>query len=108
MSDDAHLWTVGELAAAAGVAARALQHYDELGLLAPSERSAAGYRLYDSAAVRRLYRILALRGLGFPLGELGDLLDADAGSLEAATRAQLERTEEQLAATEALRARLTD
>jgi cob(I)alamin adenosyltransferase len=108
MSDDARLWTVGELAAAAGVTVRALHHYDELGLLAPSERSEAGYRLYDSAAVRRLYRILALRGLGFPLAELGDLLDADAGSLEAATRAQLERTEDQLAATEALRTRLTD
>lgn len=108
MSEDARLWTVGELAAAAGVTVRALHHYDELGLLRPSERSEAGYRLYDDEALRRLYRILALRGLGFPLGQLADLLDADAGSLQAATRAQLERTERQLAATEALRTRLAD
>jgi cob(I)alamin adenosyltransferase len=108
MSEDERLWTVGALAAAAGVTVRTLHHYDELGLLRPSERSEAGYRLYDEEALRRLYRILALRGLGFPLGQLADLLDADAGSLQAATRAQLERTERQLAATEALRTRLAD
>jgi cob(I)alamin adenosyltransferase len=108
MSEDARLWTVGELAAAAGVTVRALHHYDELGLLRPSERSEAGYRLYDEVALCRLYRIVALRGLGFPLGQLADLLEADAGSLRAATRAQLERTESQLAATDSLRARLAD
>jgi cob(I)alamin adenosyltransferase len=108
MNEDARLWTVGELATAAGITVRTLHHYDELGLLRPSDRSAAGYRLYDEEGVQRLYRILALRGLGFPLGELADLLDADAGSLQAATRAQLERTERQLAVTEALRVRLAD
>jgi len=108
MSEGTRLWTVGELASAGGVTVRTLHHYDELGLLAPSERSQAGYRLFDVEALRRLYRILALRGLGFSLGELADLLDADSGSLQAATRAQLERTQRQLAATEALRTRLTD
>jgi cob(I)alamin adenosyltransferase len=108
MSEETRRWTVGELAAAGGVTVRTLHHYDELGLLPASERSQAGYRLYDDKALRRLYRILALRGLGFSLGQLADLLDADAGSLQAATRAQLERTECQLAATEALRTRLTD
>jgi cob(I)alamin adenosyltransferase len=108
MSEDARPRTVGELASAAGVTVRTLHHYDELGLLRPSGRSEAGYRLYDDEALRRLYRILALRGLGFPLGELADLLEADAGSLQAATRAQLERTERQRAATEALRTRLAD
>ena len=108
MSEDARLWTVGELAAAAGATVRALHHYDELGLLRPSRRSEAGYRLYDEEALRRLYRIVALRGLGFPLKQLADLLDADAGSLRAATEAQLERTERQLTATEALRDRLAE
>ena len=39
--------TVGEVAKLAGVTVRALHHYDELGLLTPSGRSEAGYRLYS-------------------------------------------------------------
>ena len=47
--------TVGEVAEIAGVTVRTLHHYDELGLLRPSERSEAGYRLYshDDLARRR-------------------------------------------------------
>jgi cob(I)alamin adenosyltransferase len=99
-------WSVGELAAAAGVTVRTLHHYDSLGLLAPLERSEVGYRNYDRDGVERLYRILALRGLGFPLAEVGELLDADAGSLREATRARLEQTEQDLARTRDLRERL--
>lgn len=99
-------WSVGELATAAGVTVRTLHHYDRLGLLAPLERTEAGYRNYDRDGVERLYRILALRGLGFPLAEIGELLDADAGSLREATRARLEQTERDLARTRDLRERL--
>src|SRR4051794_13634261 len=42
MSEETRLWTVGELAAAGGVTVRTLHHYDELGLLPPSERSEVG------------------------------------------------------------------
>lgn len=65
---DAH--TVGDLAARAGVTVRTLHHYDELGLLSPNERSAAGYRLYDSDDVARLQQILLYRELGLPLDEI--------------------------------------
>jgi cob(I)alamin adenosyltransferase len=106
MSAEADLWTVGRLAEAAGVTVRTLHHYDELGLLRPAGRTEAGYRLYDAAGVERLYRILALRGLGFSLTEIDLLLDAGPGSLEEATRARLERTERELAEGEALRKRL--
>jgi cob(I)alamin adenosyltransferase len=106
MDTEDRIWTVGELADAAGVSVRALHHYDHLGLLPASRRTEAGYRLYDEVAVARLYRILALRGLGFPLEEIVSLLDADAGSLQAATRAQLDRVERQIGADEALRGRL--
>jgi cob(I)alamin adenosyltransferase len=108
VSEDGQVWSVGELAAAAGVTVRALHHYDEVGLLEPSRRSDAGYRLYDEEAVGRLYRILALRGLGFPLTQIASLLDADAGSLRAATAAQLARAEEQISAGESLRTRLQE
>jgi cob(I)alamin adenosyltransferase len=106
MDDGKDHWSVGELAAAAGATVRTLHHYDRLGLLAPVERSEAGYRQYDRAGVERLYRILALRGLGFPLAEIDELLDADAGSLREATRARLEQTELELARTRDLRERL--
>jgi MerR family transcriptional regulator, thiopeptide resistance regulator len=68
---------IGEVAAATGLTVRTLHHYDEIGLLEPSERSDAGYRRYSDADVRRLYRIVAFRRLGFALPEIGALLDAD-------------------------------
>ena len=60
-------YRIGELARAAGVTVRALHHYDSLGLLVPSERTGAGHRLYSADDVERLYRLLALRGVGLPL-----------------------------------------
>jgi cob(I)alamin adenosyltransferase len=106
MDETKDRWGVGELAEAAGVTVRTLHHYDRIGLLAPVERSGAGYRRYDRDGVERLYRILALRDLGFPLAELGELLDADAGSLAEATRARLAQAEAELARANDLRERL--
>jgi MerR family transcriptional regulator, thiopeptide resistance regulator len=67
--------TVGEVAELAGVTARTLHHYDELGLLSPSGRSEAGYRLYSYDDLARLREILIWRTLGFGLTEIGSLLD---------------------------------
>jgi DNA-binding transcriptional MerR regulator len=50
-------WKVGELAKRTGVSVRALHHYDEIGLLSPSHRSEAGYRLYTEIDVARLQQI---------------------------------------------------
>lgn len=71
------LYTVGRLARLAGVTVRTLHHYGEIGLLEPSERSAAGYRLYDADDVERLTRILYYRDLGFGLDDVTALLDGD-------------------------------
>ena len=68
------LWKVGELAKQTGLTVRALHHYDEIGLLSPSRRSAAGYRLYDGDDIARLLQILSLRQLGFSLEEIGACL----------------------------------
>ena len=68
--DEKH-WKIGELARATGLTVRTLHHYDEIGLLVPSERTQAGYRLYGEQDVRRLYEIRALRDLGIPLGDEG-------------------------------------
>jgi DNA-binding transcriptional MerR regulator len=58
-------YTVGVVAELAGVSVRTLHHYDEIGLLEPNERSAAGYRLYSTDDLRRLQRILFYRELDF-------------------------------------------
>src|SRR5919204_3638471 len=70
-------WKIGELANATGLTVRTLHHYDEIGLLVPSERTQAGYRLYGDDDVRRLYEIRALRDLGIPLNEIPDALKGD-------------------------------
>lgn len=67
--------TVGEVADLAGVSVRTLHHYDELGLVVPSARSDAGYRLYDHADLERLQEVLTLRALGLSLADVATLLD---------------------------------
>jgi MerR family transcriptional regulator, thiopeptide resistance regulator len=54
-------WKVGTLAKATGLTVRALHHYDHIGLLSPSRRTAAGHRLYTADDVAGLYRIRADR-----------------------------------------------
>ncbi|MBJ7309106.1 MerR family transcriptional regulator [Rugamonas sp. CCM 8940] len=65
---------IGELAGRAGLTVRALHHFDSIGLLKPSARSASGYRLYNRADIARLHQIQALRRFGLPLADIGALL----------------------------------
>ena len=69
------LYQVKELAQIANVSVRTLHHYDEIGLLRPSQRSASGYRKYDQGDVLRLEQILIQRELGLPLEEIRRCLD---------------------------------
>ncbi len=62
--------TVHEVSAIAGVSIRTLQHYDNIGLLRPAKRSAAGYRLYSEEDLVRLQQILLFRELGFSLKDI--------------------------------------
>jgi len=66
--------TVGRVAELAGVSVRTLHHYDEIGLVRPSARTAAGYRAYAAGDVERLREVLAYRRLGFGLREIADLV----------------------------------
>jgi DNA-binding transcriptional MerR regulator len=70
--------TVGELARLTGVTVRTLHHYDERGLVTPSQRSAAGHRLYDDDDVLRLQQVLLLRELGLPLDDIAAAIDGPA------------------------------
>ena len=77
-------YTVGEVARLAHVSVRALHHYDEIGLLEPSMRSDAGYRLYDEQDLTRLQQILLYRELDFALEEIAQVLsDPDFDELDA-------------------------
>jgi MerR family transcriptional regulator, thiopeptide resistance regulator len=70
-------YTVSDLARMSGVTVRALHHYDEIGLLVPSDRTAAGYRTYSRGDAERLGHVLAYRACGLPLADIRALLDAD-------------------------------
>ena len=65
---------IGELARLAGVATSALRYYDEAGLLGPSGRTEAGYRLYGSEAIGRLEFVQRAKALGLSLREVRELL----------------------------------
>ena len=93
---------IGEMAKATGVTVRTLHHYDRIGLLAPAERSDAGYRLYTDAALGRLYRIRALQGMGFTLAEIGDELLRDGEDPRPALRRHIERLDERARLAERL------
>lgn len=67
--------TVGQVAERFAVTARTLHHYDEVGLLSPSERTRAGYRLYTDDDLTRLQHIVVYRRLGFALEEIALLLE---------------------------------
>jgi DNA-binding transcriptional MerR regulator len=66
--------TVGEVARLAGVTIRTLHHYDEVGLVTPTEHTDAGYRLYGRREIERLQEVLFFRELDFGLEEIGRLL----------------------------------
>jgi DNA-binding transcriptional MerR regulator len=68
-------YTVSQLAKMAGVSVRTLHHYDQIGLLAPSARTGAGYRLYGEPELLRLQQILFFKELDMPLDEVRQILD---------------------------------
>ncbi|MGD2069285.1 MAG: MerR family transcriptional regulator [Gemmatimonadota bacterium] len=95
-------WTVGEVAELAHVTVRTLHHYDEIGLLTPSDRTGSGYRLYSRSELDRLHQILLFRELGFGLEAVGHLLDDPTFDLEDALRAQRDLLTERVEKTEAI------
>ena len=68
--------TVCEVSKISGVSIRALQHYDNIGLLPATEVTRAGYRLYDDTALERLQYILLFKELEFSLKEIKEILDS--------------------------------
>ena len=99
---------VGELAARAGLTVRTLHHYDSIGLLCPSARSDAGYRLYNRDDVARLQQIQALRAFGMALADIGTYLDSPAASPLAIVERQLSSLDRQIREAAHMRTQLLD
>jgi DNA-binding transcriptional MerR regulator len=99
-------WKVGELAKRTGLTVRTLHHYDQVGLLSPSHRTAAGHRLYVEADVARLQQITSLRSLGFPLEEIRDVLNQGRMSALQVVQLHAERLREQVKSQQRLVERL--
>ena|SRR5690242_873160 len=82
------MYKVREFAGKAGVTVRTLHHYDRLGLLKPSGRNSAGYRLYRDSDLARLQQIVTLKFIGLSLKEIKALLDGNDLDLRQTLRLQ--------------------
>lgn len=70
------MMTVNEVSKLTGVSIRALQYYDKIGLLHPTDYTESGYRLYDDTALETLQQILLFRELEFPLKKIKEIISA--------------------------------
>ncbi|MFI5707840.1 MerR family transcriptional regulator [Kribbella sp. NPDC051620] len=78
------LFSIGELARRTGLTVKAVRYYSDRGLVPPTDRSPAGYRRYDHAAVARLDLVRSLRELGLDLGTIRRVLDQEIALSEVA------------------------
>lgn len=97
---------VGDLAKQTGVSVRTLHYYDEIGLLSPSHRTEAGYRLYNEADIIRLQQIVSLRQLGFSLEQIRGCLEQSEFSPHHVVQLHLSQLKEQIALQQQLYERL--
>jgi DNA-binding transcriptional MerR regulator len=88
------MFKIGEFSRLSRVSVRMLRHYDQLGLLIPSQTDPfTGYRYYSASQLPRLNRILALRDLGFSLEQISGLLDEDVSAEQLLGMLKVKRAE---------------
>jgi DNA-binding transcriptional MerR regulator len=103
------MFKIGEFSRLSRVSVRMLRHYDQLGLLTPSQTGPfTGYRYYSAQQLPRLNRIIALRDLGFSLEQIAGMLDEDLSTDQLLGMLKLKRAEveEQMKSEEQKLARL--
>ncbi|WP_431964476.1 MerR family transcriptional regulator [Actinacidiphila sp. bgisy160] len=74
--DDDTLYTIGELARLTGLTVKTIRYWSDTGVVPPTDRTPAGYRLYDRAALDRLALVRTLRDLGIDLASVHSILDS--------------------------------
>lgn len=94
---------VGEIARRTGVSVRTLHYYEEIGLLRPAHRTAAGHRLFGRHEVARLQQIRSLVQLGFSLDEVKGFLSDPEFSLERVLELHIARLDAAMAEQHRLR-----
>ena len=95
-------YSIRKLSELAGVSARTLRYYDEIGLLKPLEISEAGYRYYGERELALLQQILFYRERGFDLKQIRKILYQDDFDIMRALKEHLRELEEQKAHVESL------
>lgn len=83
------MFTIGQLAKRYSLSRSTLLYYDAKGLLKPSGRTTANYRLYSPGDAKLLERILLFRNAGIPLATIGGILDKGANEIESALEQRL-------------------
>lgn len=68
------MYTIGKVAALADVSTDTLRYYEKERLIAPASKTAAGYRLYNHDALRRIRFIKHAQHCGFSLSDIKELL----------------------------------
>lgn len=100
--------SIGELAKMTRTKAVTIRYYEQLGLLPPSRRTAAGYRIYGEAERERLLFVRRSRGLGFSLDDVRELLgfadhrEASCAAVDAKVALQLDQVRERIRDLQAL------
>lgn len=74
--DDDTLHTIGDLARMTGLSVKTIRYWSDTGVVPPTDRTPAGYRLYDRAALDRLALVRTLRDLGIDLASVHSILDS--------------------------------
>src|SRR2546422_3321557 len=88
-------YKAAEFARLARITVRTLHHYDRLGLLKPSGRTAKGHRLYGAQDFARLQQIVTLKFIGFSLKQIRSILNRDSFDLARELKSQREIITEQ-------------
>lgn len=105
---------IGQASQASGVSQRMIRHYEKIGLVPPAPRRDSGYRDYSEADVHRLRFIANARDLGFPIEEIGTLLDLwndrdrSSAEVKALATSRAEELERKAKALDAMRRTLLD
>jgi DNA-binding transcriptional MerR regulator len=106
--------TISALAGSLGLRADTLRYYERLGLLRPSDRTTAGYRLYDDEAAERLRFIKDAQRMGLRLVDIKELLEVrdrgrcPCGHTETLVSQRVAEVEAEIVQLEALRGHLLD
>ena len=105
---------IGTAARHSGVPAKTIRYYESVGLIAPAERTAAGYRVYDKKDVETLRFVQRARSLGFSVDDVGSLLalwqdrQRSSAEVKALARRRVEDIDRKIGELTEMRATLTD